>query len=147
VSLQGLAGETTLEAARNRLGFPVLLPAVPADLGQPDRVYVQERGQMVILVWMEESNPETVRLSLHEIAPGSVLVNKYQPQVLEKTSVNGHEAAWVEGPYVVELADGDLTLRRLVEGNTLLWEAGGITYRLESSLPLEQALRIAESVK
>src|SRR5512143_2782729 len=51
VSLQGLAGETILAAARNRLGFPILLPAVPADLGLPDRVFVQERGQMVILVW------------------------------------------------------------------------------------------------
>jgi hypothetical protein len=38
-------------------------------------------------------------------------------------------------------------MRRLVEGNTLIWEANGITYRLESHLSLEDALRIAESLK
>lgn len=147
VSMEGLAGETTLEAARKELAFPLRLPTIPVDLGGPDRVFVQENGQMALLVWLDQADPGKVRLSLHEIEPGAVTITKYQPPVLEKTEVNGHEAAWVEGPYIVELADGDMTWRKLVEGKTLIWEEDGITYRLESNLSLEEALRIAESLQ
>jgi hypothetical protein len=34
-----------------------------------------------------------------------------------------------------------------IAGNTLLWEQGGIVYRLESSLPKADAVRIAETVR
>jgi hypothetical protein len=147
VSMQGLAGETTLAAAREQIPFPILLPALPEGLGDPDHVFVQEDSQMVILVWLDEANPSHVRLSLHEIGSRSILVKKYEPLVVENTQVNGHEAAWVEGPYVVELTNGDKTWRRLVEGRTLIWEADGITYRLESDLSLEEAVHIAESLR
>lgn len=147
ISVDRLAGETTLDAARSRLDFPILLPILPADLGPPDHVFIQDRGHMLILVWMDQKDPEKVRLSLHEIGPGSVLINKYEPRVLEQTSVNGAPAAWVEGPYVLEMTGGDLDMRRLVEGSTLIWEADGITYRIESDLTLEEAMRIAESLR
>jgi hypothetical protein len=35
----------------------------------------------------------------------------------------------------------------VVEGNILIWEQGGITYRLETNLPLEEAVKIAESLE
>jgi hypothetical protein len=145
--MQGLAGETTLEEARTEISFTIRLPAVPADLGAPDRVFVQEDDQMIILVWLDPNEPDKVRLSLHEIGPGALTITKYEPPILEKTQVDGHEAAWVEGPYLVELATGNMTWRRLVEGKTLIWEADGITYRLESMLSLDEALRIAESLQ
>jgi hypothetical protein len=34
-----------------------------------------------------------------------------------------------------------------VDGNTLIWEEQGITYRLESNLSLEEAVKIAESLE
>jgi hypothetical protein len=34
-----------------------------------------------------------------------------------------------------------------VNGNTLIWEDGGTTYRLETDAPLDEALRIAESLR
>ena len=147
VSMQGLAGETSLEAAREKISFPILLPKTPGDLGEPDHVFLQEDSQMVILVWLDKEDPSQVRLSLHEIGSRSILVKKYEPRVVETTQVNGHEAAWVEGPYIVELTNGEKNWRRLVEGKTLIWETDGITYRLESDLSLEQALRIAESLQ
>ena len=101
---------------------------------------------MVILAWLETDGSDRICFSLHEIGPGSMLIEKYEPRILEKTAVNGHPAAWVSGPYLVVLTDGDLTLRRLVDGNTLIWEADGITYRLESGLSLEETLPIAESI-
>jgi hypothetical protein len=147
VSMQGLDGETTLETARQRVDFPILLPGEPTDLGQPDHVFLQENGQFIILVWLDHQQPDKVRLSLHEIGSNSVLVSKYQPRVLEQILVNGHDAAWVQGPYIVELTNGDHTWRKLVNGSTLIWEADGVTYRLESDLTLEQALPIAESLR
>jgi hypothetical protein len=33
----------------------------------------------------------------------------------------------------------------LVRGNVLIWSLEGVTYRLETTLSLEEALRIAES--
>ncbi len=146
-SLQGLAGETTLQEARDEFRFPILLPSYPADLGEPDRVFLQERDQMVILAWLDPSAPDRARLSLHEIAPGSVLIEKYQPPLLEQTRVHESPAAWVSGPYLLQVTSGDVGWRRLVEGNALIWEAGGITYRLESPLSLEETLKIAESLQ
>jgi hypothetical protein len=35
----------------------------------------------------------------------------------------------------------------MVNANVLLWTEGDITYRLESSLPLDEARRVAESLK
>ena len=146
-SMEGLAGETTLEEAQSRVSFPILLPSFPAGIGKPDRVFLQERGQMVILAWLATDGSDRIRFSLHEIGPGSLFIEKYEPRILEKTTVNGHPAAWAAGPYLVKLTDGDVTWRRLVDGNTLIWEAGSVTYRLESGLSLEETLPIAESIQ
>ena len=44
--LERLAGEMTLEEAQKAVSYPIQLPAYPPDLGQPDRIFVQEvRGQ------------------------------------------------------------------------------------------------------
>jgi hypothetical protein len=147
ISISGLAGETTLEAAQGIVNFTIRLPGYPADLGAPERIFVQEDGLMVILVWLDPADPQKARLSLHEIGPGSILVGKFEPLVILETQVNGQYAVWVEGPYLVQLTDGDIDFRRTVDGNTLIWEEGGITYRLESDLSLEEAVKIAESLE
>jgi hypothetical protein len=149
-SVLQLAGETTLEEAKARAGFPVLLPTYPADLGAPDRVYLQNiGGAAVVLVWLNRAEPERARLSLHELGPGT-FANKGAPTSLETTTVNGRPAAWTEGPYLLEfLRNGrsDAELGRLVTGHVLIWEDSPMTYRLETDLPLEEAVRIAESLK
>lgn len=142
-----IAGETTFEAAQDRVSFPIRLPAYPSELGAPDRVFLQENALMVILVWTNPAEPDKARLSLHEIASESILVGKFQPRVIQETQVNGRYAVWVEGPYLVELTSGDIDFRRTLDGNTLIWEQQGITYRLESNLPLEEAVKIAESLE
>ena len=102
---------------------------------------------MVILVWADLGNPENARLGLHEIAPGNIIVSKYQPVVIQETQVNGQYAVWAVGPYMVQLNNGSYAFRRTVEGNTLIWEEEEITYRIETDLPLEEAVKIAESLK
>jgi hypothetical protein len=149
-SILDLAGETTLAEAEQQAGFALRLPAYPADLGGPDRVFFQEiGGPAVVLVWLDPNQPERVRLSLHALGPGT-FAEKGDPGVVQETTVNGQQAIWAEGPYVLQFRRGnrvDYGFRRLVEGHVLLWVEGKITYRLESDLSLEEAVRVAESLR
>jgi len=147
VTTSDLAGETSLDAARESLPFPIRLPTYPPDLGMPDRVFLQENGQLVILVWIDPDDPDKVRFSLHEIGPESMIIGKFEPRVIQETQVNGNYAVWVQGPYLVQLTNDTYNWRRLVAGNTLIWEIDEITYRLESDLPLEETVWIAESLR
>ncbi len=146
--LQRMTGETTLEAARARVDFPILLPTYPSDLGEPDYVFAQDtHAWMIILVWMEQDHPDQVRMSLQIIQAGSWTLEKYQPPVIQETSVNGLRAVWVEGEYPLLVRNGKVEWTRLVVGHVLIWADGNITYRLETNLPLEEAVRIAESLQ
>jgi hypothetical protein len=148
----GLVGETTLEEAQREAGFSVRLPTYPADLGPPDQVFLQDLdGAVVVLVWLDPANPREVRLSLHQLA-NTTFAEKGEPESIERTTVHGRPAIWSEGPYVLQFRRADGTymgLQRLVTGNVLIWqeEEGGVTYRLETGLPLDEARRIAESLR
>jgi len=147
-SLLNLAGETTLEEAEKTAGFDLRLPAEPPDLGRPDRVYLQDLGgPAVVLVWVDENRPDQVRLSLFELGPGTSGIDKIQPKVIQETQVNDARALWTEGPHFLQLRNGEMDLRSLVAGNTLIWVADGVTYRLETDQSMEEAVRIAESVE
>lgn len=144
--LRDLRGATTLEGARALLPFALRLPA---DLGPPDAVFVQELpGPAAILVWREPADPSRTRLALY-ILSDDAFAQKIDVRVLEETTVGGRRAVWASGPYVLQLGEpgNPMAIRRLVEGNTLIWEDGGLTYRLETRLPLEEAVRIAESLQ
>jgi hypothetical protein len=147
-SLLNLAGETTLEDAKTKVGFDLRLPAYPSGLGQPDHVFLQDLGgPAVILVWVDKSHPNQVSLSLFELAPGTSGFEKSPPTLIQETKVNGVRALWTEGPHFLALKNGDMDLRQLVEGNTLIWVESGVTYRLETRQDLPEAIRIAESLK
>jgi hypothetical protein len=142
-----MAGEMTLEAAQEKVSYPILLPAYPLDLGLPDRVFVQEAdGAMTILVWLAPQQPDQVQLSLHLLPPNSWAIKKIDPTVITETNVNGQYAIWATGPYAMRLENGDIQFIRMINGNVLIWDDGNVTYRLETDLPLEEAIRIAESL-
>jgi hypothetical protein len=148
--LNRFAGERTLSEAQDLVpsSNPIRLPAYPPDLGEPDRVFVQEAdGVIVILVWLDPAQPERVLMSLHRIPDTSWMIRKFEPQVVETTSVNGRRAIWAVGPYPIILSNGESDYTRLIDGHVLIWEEGGITYRLETRLPLEAAIKIAESLE
>jgi hypothetical protein len=148
-SLLDLAGETTLAEAQAQVDFPIRLPIYPAGLGSPDRVFSQNiGGPAVVLVWLDPNQPEQVRLSLHQLGPGA-FAEKGNPGSIQETTVNGRQALWTEGPYILQFRRGnrvDYDLRRLVTGRVLIWVEGEVTYRLETDLPLEEAVRVAESL-
>lgn len=147
-SVLDLAGETTLAEAQKRAGFPIRLPTYPPDLGPPDRVFLQDLGgpAAVILVWLEPGSQDQVRLSLYQLGQG-VLVEKGMPRIIRETTVHGQRALWTEGPYLLRARNGNYELSRLIEGHVLIWVEDEITYRLETDLLLEEAVRIAESLR
>jgi hypothetical protein len=149
-SLLDLDGETTLTQAQQGVNFPILLPSYPAELGLPDKVYLQDQsGPTVILAWLQPGDPTQVRMSLIEFGPGS-LASKYFSDKITSTTVNGKNALWLQGNHALVLQKRDASagnVELMVNANVLLWTDGDITYRLESSLPLEEARRVAESLK
>ncbi|HET7087529.1 MAG TPA: hypothetical protein VFL17_02650 [Anaerolineae bacterium] len=141
----GLAGLTTLADARARAKFDIRLPAYPPALGQPRRVYVQdfESGQQVILVYPDFALFQSEGVVYGKGVGGGTLI--------QETTVAGEYALWLSGsPHLIQVQNPDGTYReetaRLVEGNVLAWQAGGITYRLETQRSLDEAMRIAESL-
>jgi hypothetical protein len=146
--LDQIAGETKLADAQKTAPYPILLPTYPADLGLPNHVYVQDAdGVMTILVWTDPQEPEHVTMSLHFIPAGHWAINKFGPVVVEETEVNGQKAVWAVGPYPLVMRNGDIQFDRMINGHVLIWAHEDITYRLETELPLEEAIKIAESLQ
>lgn len=158
-----LAGRTTLAAARARAGFPVRVPTYPQGLGEPDEVYLQELyapGEFqVILVYRTRSG-------LPAPGPGDLLFRLYEARttglfikgpltagtVVREVTVDGNRGYWLgNAAHPIRFRDPSgrdrLEMTRLVTENVLAWEVGELTYRLETNLPLEEAIKVAESLK
>lgn len=145
--LEELAGEMTLEEAQQRVEYPIQLPSYPSELGSPDHVFVQDAdGDMTILVWIDRQDPDEVLMSLHFLPPDSWAIKKVEPALIQETTVNGQRAIWTVGPYPLKYSDGNIDFVRLINGHVLIWTEGDITYRLETDLSLEEAVRVAESL-
>jgi hypothetical protein len=66
---------------------------------------------------------------------------------VKRTTVNGLEAMWADGPYILYLTNGKQEYHRLITGHVLIWFENDMTYRLECNLPLDEAIQIAESLE
>jgi hypothetical protein len=145
----GLGERVTLEDARGRA--PWLVEPRDEDVGAPDEVYISDDvpGGQVTFVW---GTRQEARLLMTQ-SPGSPFAEKMlQPDSeTERTDVNGQRAIWFFGEehfFVFRDRNGELQedTGRLV-GNTLLWEVGDLTVRIEGDLSQKQALEIARSVR
>ncbi len=146
--LEKLAGEMPLEDVQPHVNYPILLPSYPADLGRPDRIFVQDAdGPMTIMVWLDPQDPREIQMSLHFLPPDSWAIKKVEPTMIEETQVSGNYAIWAVGPYPLRYKNGDLEFTRMIDGHVLIWQDGEITYRLETDLPLQEAIKIAESLR
>jgi len=146
--LDQMAGKTTLADAQNKVEFSILLPTYPSDLGQPEYIYVQNAdGNMVMLVWLDPQHSDKVLMSLHFIPDGSWAVKKVEPTVIQETRVGDERAIWTTGPYPLILSNGDIQYQRMINGHVLIWAGLDVTYRLETELSLEEAVKIAESLE
>jgi hypothetical protein len=146
--LEKFAGEMTLEEAQQIADYPILLPSYPPDLGLPDHVFVQDAdGAMTIMVWLDSGQPDEVLMSLHFLPPESWAVKKIEPTFIRETTVNDRRAIWTVGPYPIRYSNGNIDFVRLIDGHVLIWTDGDVTYRLETDLSLEEAVRVAESLE
>ncbi len=148
-SFLDLAGETTLGQAQRNVTFPIRVPSYPPDLGYPDHVFLQYlQGSVVVLVWIDAQQPGKVSMSLHQFEYHGAATET--PTIVAQTTVRGQPALWTDGLYpLVFLVNGQerYETRRLVRlGRVLVWQESGITYRLETDLPPDEATRVAESL-
>jgi hypothetical protein len=159
-SLPRLTGATTLADALRRAPFPVLLPAYPENIGDPDEVYLQELGgpgemQLILRYADAVRSPGQANMTftLYQFKATGIFMKTVDSGTrLQEVRIKGAAGYWLEGAvHLIEYRTADgaerVEFKRQVVGNTLAWEVGDMTYRLETSLPLDQALRIAESLR
>jgi hypothetical protein len=153
-----LGESVTLEQAHQQVSFPVSVPSVP-ELGAPDSVYVRdERGlESVSLVYRPRAGfPAGVDTQV------GVLVSEYSGSAIpyfEKLIEAGAPMTQVTvagrwpGLYfatphevLVQTPEGVVHEDRpRLSGSTLVWVRGGVTYRLEAAVDLQQALAVAST--
>jgi hypothetical protein len=150
----------SLEDARARAPFL----RVPADarLGTPDQVYIDKipAGDRVTLVYVSRPGIPVSRdagVSAVVVVFRALIDESLFAKVgvagtqIEEVTVSGGRGFWLEGtPHQFFYRDSagnpsPETLR--LAGNTLLWEQGGVTFRLEAQLERDDALRIATSFR
>jgi hypothetical protein len=133
-----------LDDVPDRAGFTPLLPAA---LGAPDEVHVDD-GAAVPVVWLRwDDGPLITQLA--GAPPEVPVIEKYAPGVaIEEVRVGRLRALWVDGPHEVVLETGEPsgTTARWTAGGTLLLEVGPITVRIETTEGRDEAIRVARSL-
>ena len=149
-----LGRRTTMADAQSTVSFPI---AVPSSLGTPDAVYVDSGlpGGEVALAYMPRPGIPLVKQTglgvlitefRGDLIPGFLTKEVGPSTTLEETSVNGNPGWWIAGaPHVVvtRIGEMDYPVSLRMAANTLIWEHGGVTYRIESGLSKADAFRIA----
>jgi hypothetical protein len=144
-----LGRSVTLEEARRRAGFDLR----ELDEAAPDRVYLGERGT----VWFLFGTPERVRLLVAQTPLLFVDETLFLKKLagpgtqIEQVAVDGSTGFFLVGePHLLLLLDANGQVveesARLAK-NVLVWESGGVAYRLEGDFGKDNALRLADSLR
>jgi hypothetical protein len=154
-----LGRRTTLPAARERLAFE---PLLPAELGEPDGVYIRRRvaGGELSLAYQPRpglARARSTRLGLlvsefrGDLDPNYVSKIVGPAAVAQSLVVDGGRAAWVEGAphfFFYRAPDGRVIESELrLAQNVLLLERGDLLVRLEGAFSRERAIRLARSLR
>jgi hypothetical protein len=151
----------TIEVARARAGYPI---AVPTDgtLGPPDDVFLRplrDGALGVTLVYRQRpgipASPFAGVSAMVSYLPGTFergFLGKVAGPgtAVELVTVNGGDGAWLSGqPHQLFYRTGAQTesdeLR--LAGNTLVWQQGPTTIRIEAAIDRAAALRIAGTMR
>lgn len=149
----GLGQRTSLDEARERARYDVLVPSVD-ELADPDEVYFSSitPGGQVGFVHRSDGRVRLLFTQFRGTLDRDLIFKSAGPgTTIERVSVNGELGFWLAGEphefvYLDEAGQPMLETLRLA-GNTLLWQHGELTLRLEGDLTKREALRIAESVR
>jgi hypothetical protein len=159
-STLGLGRIVTLDEARTAVDYPIILPT-DTRLGAPDLIWLDDVGRVTML-WLARPGLTTI------VEPGiSLIVTEFPGHMdeayfqkilqggttIETVKVGEATGYWIAGDphqfvYVGPGPTGEPTFenRRLV-GDTLAWSVGDVTYRIETSLGKDEAIRVAESMR
>ncbi|MFN8597654.1 MAG: hypothetical protein U0559_15910 [Anaerolineae bacterium] len=154
--------ESTLADAQKKAHFKVLLS--PDET--PTRVFFQDQifgrgsdAQQVVLVFGDPQRPRYVLYQAYSWLyqkTGVYSKSVGSGTVLTETQVNRQRALWFTGaPHLLVTLDQQgqpvLGTERTVNANTLVWESvssdNGVTYRLETTGTLEDAIHFAETLR
>jgi hypothetical protein len=140
--------QTSLEQARQRVSFPIL---VPAALGRPGEVVVSDGGRVVSLIYRGTPHG-LVRMDEFAGHLDQAYFEKFvQLSKATRVEVNGTKGLWVKGPhelvYVTRNGTPAVASARLTTGNTLIWATRQVALRLEGNLSKAAALAIARSAR
>ncbi len=138
----------TLEQARRRVTFPIL---VPASLGQPAAVSVSDSGRVATLSY-DRTPYGQVRLDEFAGHLDQVYFEKFvQVDSATEVRVNGAQGLWVAGPQEVIYVRSDGMIvqssARLTAGSTLIWGTPRVVLRLEGGFTKSAALAVAASAR
>lgn len=148
----GLGSPVPVAELEDAVGFEVRLPLGPP----PDEAYVYATGpgdDAALLAW----NAGERYPSLPGTPWGLILMQvEGDEQTLFKdvgrfedaiaVEVDGRSSIWLDASHELLVITDEGEERFLVEGNVLIWADAGITYRLETTLTLSEAIALAESL-
>jgi hypothetical protein len=145
-----LPGEqrTSLEQARQRVAFPML---VPAKLGRPTAVTVSDGGRVATLIY-DQTPYGQVRLDEFDGHLDPVYFEKFvQVGNVAQVWLNGTKGLWVTGPQEIVYVRSDGMVvqasARLTTGSTLIWGTPRVVLRLEGGFSKAAALAVAASAR
>ena len=134
-----LGREVSFATAQRTVDFPLLSPR------DPFTAYVDE--PMVNLRWkryvLSQWHGEQLAFATKQLGPGSRTVG---------VSVRGANGLWITGArheiiYRDPKTDEVVAKTRRLVGNVLIWEDGGITYRLEGARTVADARAVARNLR
>ena len=157
----GLGERVTLDEARRRVSFPVLVPTA-AGFDRPDAVFVNgtvPAGGRVDLVYRARSG-----LPASPFTDAGLLITEFrgepEPDFIKKVTgagmvkfvtIDGEPGFFFSGePHFFSYRDAAGQFREektRLAGSTLIWQRGDLTLRLEGELSLAEAMRIAKSMR
>jgi hypothetical protein len=147
LSPNSFARPTNLAGAQNAVDFLLRLPTRDGRRLDPGAVYVQGEAQSLpVAILVYEG------FDLYETRQGFFGKGGPDPSLIHQIEFDGHPALWVDqGGHIASFFDAEGRLvvesQRAVDRATLLWEEGGVTYRLETSLPQTDAIAVAKSLR
>ena len=145
LSPNSFASPATLTSAQEAVAFEIRLPVKNGVRILPEAVYLQGIG-IVILSYESED------FDLYQASTGFFGKGLPDADLARESAVHGQPAIWIEsGGHIARSLDADgkllIETERTVERGTLLWEEGGISYRLETGLSEGEAILLAESLR
>ena len=150
LSPRSFATPTTLSSAQETVEFEIRLPAEDGVRLPPEAVYIQGIGGTMATVVI--LGYESQDFDLYQSSIGFYGKGLPDADLARESAVRGMPAIWIDsGGHIARSLDAEgkllIETERTVERGTLLWEEGGISYRLETGLSEGEAILLAESLR